>query len=59
MKTRTDFFKEQIDEINRYKWIESEKAGRDLGDSAVREWILKYAAAFRQQWEEENGNTDK
>jgi hypothetical protein len=32
-----------INEIMRYKWLESEKEGRDIGLSrAAREWISKY-----------------
>lgn len=37
----------QVEEIKRHKWIESEKAGYDLGEQAVRDWILKYAKQFR------------
>lgn len=37
----------QIQEINKHKWIESEKANRDLGDSAIKDWIKKYAKNFR------------
>lgn len=36
----------QTREIERHKWIESEKAGRDLGLEAVIDWILKYADVF-------------
>lgn len=45
-----DYMKAQIHEIEVYKWIESEKANRDLGDEAVKDWIKKYAADFREQW---------
>lgn len=38
----------QIEEIQRHKWIESEKAGRDLGQEAVLDWIHRYAASFRE-----------
>jgi hypothetical protein len=38
-------------EIERYKWIESEKAGHDLGKGAVMEWIAKHAADFRNAYE--------
>jgi hypothetical protein len=38
----------QAKEILRHKWIESEKAGRDLGEEAVYDWIQRYAADFRQ-----------
>jgi hypothetical protein len=43
----------QRDEINRYKWIESEKAQRDLGREAVFDWINKYAAQWRDWFEQE------
>jgi len=43
--------KAQIDEILRYKWIESEKQGRDIGEMrAATEWISKYSADFRKQY---------
>ena len=29
-------------EANRFKWIESEKAGRDLGETAIRRWICDH-----------------
>jgi hypothetical protein len=36
----------QAREIERHKWIESEKAGKDLGKEAIIDWILKYAGIF-------------
>jgi hypothetical protein len=40
-------------EALRHKWIESEKAGRDLGDAAIRHWIKRYWNAFlRERWVE-------
>jgi hypothetical protein len=36
----------QRSEIERHKWIESEKVGRDLGVEAVIDWIMKYAHLF-------------
>lgn len=36
-------------EILRHKWIESEKAGRDLGQSAVDDWIRRYWSRFCRQ----------
>lgn len=45
----------QINEILKHKWIESEKAGMDLGNKAVNEWIEKYAADFRGYWEKRLG----
>lgn len=45
----------QIEEIEKHKWIESEKAGHDLGEVARIDWIVKYAA----KWSEEHPITDK
>lgn len=42
--------KEQIEEINKHKWIESEKAKRDLGQACIMDWIQKYAGKFRDSW---------
>jgi hypothetical protein len=37
-------------EILRHKWIESEKAGFDIGfDRALMDWIVKYRAAWFEQ----------
>ena len=35
-------------EMEKHRWIESEKASRDLGSEAYRDWILRYAAAWRE-----------
>jgi len=48
----------QIKEIEKYRWIESQKAGRDIGEeNAAQEWRSKYAAIYRQDCEslEKNG----
>lgn len=45
------YLAEQRAEIERHKWIESEKAGRDLGRDAVLDWISKNAAAWRNWYE--------
>ncbi len=38
-------------EAQRFKWIESEKAGRDLGEMAIRSWIRQHWSRFlRQRW---------
>lgn len=45
------FLLAQIDEINRHKWIESEKLGYDMGFSAAAmEWISLYAGSFKEHW---------
>ena len=34
-----------------FKWIESEKAGRDLGETAIRSWIREHWNGFlRDRW---------
>jgi len=48
----------QREEINRYKWIESERACKDLGRSAVEDWIHKHAAEWRVMWEETHLDKD-
>ncbi|MGQ9485924.1 MAG: hypothetical protein ACUVSA_13390 [Desulfosoma sp.] len=45
--TFQDYIRLQLQEILKHKWIESEKAGRDLGQEAVLDWIERYAEAFR------------
>lgn len=40
-------------EALRYKWIESEKAGRDLGDAAIRKWVREHWWGYlRARWVE-------
>ena len=36
----------EIDELNRHKWIESEKAGHDLGEAAYIDWVERFYPAF-------------
>jgi hypothetical protein len=43
-------------EIEKHKWIESEKAGRDLGADAVIEWIMKYADRFSDHYRSAKGS---
>jgi hypothetical protein len=39
------------EEAQRFKWIESEKAGRDLGETAIRRWIGEHWNGFlRHRW---------
>lgn len=53
--TLHEFLKMQIDEIDRHKWIESQKVGYDLGENAVRDWVDHYAADFRRYIHEQLG----
>ena len=37
-------------EILKHKWIESEKAGRDIGfEKALLDWIMKYRSNWRDR----------
>jgi hypothetical protein len=46
--TYHQFIQRQIEEIKRHKWIESEKAGYDLGEVAVVQWVEQYAEPFHR-----------
>ncbi len=42
-------FLAEKEEILKHKWIESEKAGRDIGfEKALTDWIVKHRAAWRK-----------
>jgi hypothetical protein len=46
--------KRVIEEINRHKWIESEKAGHDIGfEKAAAEWITRYADDWESHFEKQ------
>ena len=49
--TRLSVYIHGAEEALRYKWIESEKAGHDRGEAAIREWIQKHWNGFlRARW---------
>ena len=42
-------FLAEKEEILKHKWIESEKAGRDIGfEAALVDWITKHRASWRR-----------
>jgi hypothetical protein len=42
-------FQAEREEILKHKWIESEKAGHDIGfERALTEWIIKHRANWRK-----------
>ena len=42
-------FQAERQEILRHKWIESEKAGRDIGfEQALTDWIVKHRSKWRK-----------
>jgi len=49
--TRLSVYTHGAEEALRHKWIESEKAGHDRGEAAIREWIQKHWNGFlRARW---------
>lgn len=39
----------EVEEINKHKWIESEKKGEDIGwDKALLDWIMKHKKDWRK-----------
>lgn len=42
----------QKSEMQKHKWLESEKIGYDLGAAAYYDWIKKYAINFRKWFSE-------
>ena len=43
-------FQAEREEILRHKWIESEKAGRDIGfEKALLDWIVKHRSNWRDR----------
>ena len=43
-------FLAEREEILRHKWIESEKAGHDIGfEKALLDWIVKHRSSWRAQ----------
>jgi hypothetical protein len=42
-------FQAEREEILKHKWIESEKAGRDIGfEQALTDWIIKHRSSWRK-----------
>lgn len=48
-------FLAEREEILKHKWIESEKAGTDIGfEKALLDWILKHRSSWREKRLKEN-----
>jgi len=44
-----EIVRSQLEEINKYKWIESEKLGKDIGmEQATREWLAKHFPEWKK-----------
>ena len=50
-------FQAEREEILKHKWIESEKAGRDIGfEHALTDWILKHRSKWRKSRQQARSN---
>jgi len=50
-------FQAEREEILKHKWIESEKAGRDIGfEQALTDWIVKHRSKWRKSRQAAAGN---
>jgi hypothetical protein len=48
-------FQAERQEILRHKWIESEKAGHDIGfERALTDWIIKHRSTWRKTRQSNN-----
>lgn len=48
---RLSVYDDSEQEAARYKWIESEKAGCDLGEDAIRRWVREHWSGYlRSRW---------
>src|ERR1700722_859986 len=48
---KVSVYTESEQEALRFKWIESEKAGHDLGEAAIRRWVKEHWWGFlRVRW---------
>ena len=50
-------FQAEREEILRHKWIESEKAGHDIGfERALTDWIIKHRSNWRKSRQASGNN---
>lgn len=50
-QVRLSVHEDCVEEANRFKWIESEKAGRDLGTPAILNWVhIHWNGYLRNKW---------
>jgi hypothetical protein len=44
-----NLIEKQLAEMSKHKWIESEKAGYDLGEEAMLDWVENYSQKGQQK----------
>jgi hypothetical protein len=50
-------FQAEREEILKHKWMESEKAGRDIGfERALTDWIIKHRSKWRKERQHATGH---
>ena len=50
-------FQAEREEILKHKWIESEKAGRDIGfEQALTDWIVRHRSKWRKTRQAHSAN---
>ena len=53
-------FQAEREEILKHKWIESEKAGYDIGfERALTDWIVKYRSKLRKARQAQQSQTNQ
>ena len=53
-------FLAEREEILRHKWLESEKAGHDIGfEKALLDWIVKYRSEWRSKRQQASSDGSK
>jgi len=53
-------FQAERDEILKHKWIESEKAGYDIGfERALTDWIVKHRSKWRKSRQATNQHSER
>lgn len=56
-KDEEKFFIQDLEhEKEIYKWMESERAGKDLGKKALDDWEENYKESYIKFWHEMNDN---
>ena len=45
-----DLIHKQVSEMEKYKWLESEKAGFDLGQKALLDWVDNHYEKFTKSY---------
>ena len=54
------YYQKELNEVLKHKWVESEKAGRDVGfDFALRSWIKCHREAWRESLKKPHRTNDE